>query len=110
MNLDNKIVVKSTGHRNHHCDQCEKSFKCATMLANHIACLHSDLRPFKCKICPSTFKLKTSLDKHNKGHLMSFRFECLQCDKCYKSKHSLNQHIFIKHTMDPSYRKILPSV
>ena len=57
---------------------------------------HSEIKPFKCTICPEGpfFKTKSQLSHHMVFHFKP-KFSCSDCDhksKKFETKHSLKQH------------------
>lgn len=60
---------------------------------------HSDLRPFKCSLCQSTFNRKTRLKVHLMIHSGKKPFKCNYpgCEKDFREKGNLTSHLK-KHT------------
>ena len=81
-----------TGEKLFNCKICDKKFANKFTLVRHQA-THSDVRNFKCSICPDGrfFKTKSQLSHHMVYHYEP-KFACYHCDyKCHR-KSSLNIH------------------
>ena len=50
-----------------------------------------------CTVCGKTAKLKTNLKKHIETHIDGLSFPCQQCDKSFRSRNTLQHHVFFKH-------------
>ena len=103
-NLENHLK-HSRCHRTtdfYNCSFCQKQFKDQAHLKRHIK-LHndSDSKPFKCPRCVLSFRENYNLQKHISGvHEKGELFKCNQCDKVYKYRNSLSDHIDMAHNTD----------
>lgn len=61
---------------------CGRSFKCANVLGQHIACVHSTERKYNCDHCGKSFKMSTTLHAHIRR--MHTQRQCIKCDQCNK--------------------------
>lgn len=86
------------GYKCHICGRnCAKRFK---FFAHHRE-VHMGLRPFVCDGCGMNFSRKSNMIKHQRkrackgyeGHDIAEEFECDQCDKKFRYKQSLQQHV-----------------
>lgn len=84
---------------------CMSSFKQLTDLKTHMACIHSDLRPFSCEICGQTFKIKNSLRAHRRNmHTKKNMVRCTECDKLLLTVSALNDHISVYHRGERNFK------
>jgi hypothetical protein len=54
--------------------------------------MHVTDRPFKCHVCPATFKLEQHLKGHQKVH-EDKPFECYVCEKRFRTYPNIRQHM-----------------
>jgi len=64
----------------------------------HMHSKHSTEKPFKCRQCSLTFKLKPNLRRHEMLHANVRGFLCQYCAESFKRKVVLMNHIFRHHT------------
>ncbi|XP_030760348.1 zinc finger E-box-binding homeobox protein zag-1 isoform X2 [Sitophilus oryzae] len=79
------------------CAQCSASFASKEQLEKH-ELLHSPNAQVSCKICNKTFANVYRLQRHMISHDESAvlrKFKCTECDKAFKFKHHLKEHIRI---------------
>ncbi|XP_018328543.1 zinc finger protein 1 isoform X2 [Agrilus planipennis] len=79
------------------CSQCTTSFGTKDQLEKH-ELLHSPNAQVACKICNKTFANVYRLQRHMISHDESAvlrKFKCTECDKAFKFKHHLKEHIRI---------------
>ncbi|KAL3279000.1 hypothetical protein HHI36_016516 [Cryptolaemus montrouzieri] len=79
------------------CSQCTSSFPTKDQLEKHDV-LHSPNAQVSCKICNKTFANVYRLQRHMISHDESAvlrKFKCTECDKAFKFKHHLKEHIRI---------------
>ncbi|XP_049820641.1 zinc finger protein 1 isoform X3 [Aethina tumida] len=79
------------------CSQCTSSFPSKDQLEKH-ELLHSPNAQVSCKICHKTFANVYRLQRHMISHDESAvlrKFKCTECDKAFKFKHHLKEHIRI---------------
>ncbi|XP_055596060.1 zinc finger protein 501-like [Uranotaenia lowii] len=80
------------------CEFCGKGFRQLCALREHqIIHTQTEDRPFKCTLCPITFKRQEALDHHMKEHLGEKQFKCNQCPMTYIYQRDLRRHIRLKH-------------
>jgi len=82
------------------CDLCgwvrKKSNRKRT-LKEHMMLKHSSERPFKCRHCSQTFKVKPNLQRHEILHDDVRKFLCQYCARSFQQKASLVCHISRHH-------------
>uniref|UniRef100_A0A1Y1MLD0 Zinc finger E-box-binding homeobox protein zag-1 n=1 Tax=Photinus pyralis TaxID=7054 RepID=A0A1Y1MLD0_PHOPY len=79
------------------CSQCATSFTSKDQLEKH-ELLHSPNAQVSCKICNKTFANVYRLQRHMISHDESAvlrKFKCTECEKAFKFKHHLKEHIRI---------------
>ncbi|KAI4459768.1 histone h4 transcription factor-related [Holotrichia oblita] len=79
------------------CSQCATSFPNKDQLEKH-ELLHSPNAQVSCKVCNKTFANVYRLQRHMISHDESAvlrKFKCTECDKAFKFKHHLKEHIRI---------------
>ncbi|XP_030752995.1 oocyte zinc finger protein XlCOF6-like [Sitophilus oryzae] len=92
------------------CAHCDKKYKIKRSLKDHLRDNHIDARAkelresqkqvHKCAICGFQTRHRSNLWKHKKIHLAPeerYIFACAQCDRKYKLKRSLQNHIKFHH-------------
>ncbi len=75
------------------CPNCPRHFKFPSQLKYHIQYVHSDERPFKCKVCSSSFKTSSCLQKHIRTHSDERPFKCKACSSSFKTSRVLREHL-----------------
>ena len=70
---------------------CGRRFVNNSRLTTH-RIIHTDDKPFKCKICDSVFRRRNHLDKHSKLHTGERPHVCNYCGKGFIQKSNLNLH------------------
>ncbi|XP_066994900.2 zinc finger protein 1 [Anabrus simplex] len=79
------------------CPQCNTTFLHKDQLEKH-ELLHSPNAQVSCKVCNKTFANVYRLQRHMISHDESAvlrKFKCPECDKAFKFKHHLKEHIRI---------------
>ncbi|XP_053678547.1 PR domain zinc finger protein 5-like [Anopheles nili] len=77
------------------CATCGKQFKEKRDHRNHQR-VHSDDKPFVCGLCPKSFKSEYAKKTHELTH-SGVVFECTVCDKTYRYKCLLSNHMRKDH-------------
>lgn len=87
------------GIKDFHCSICGKSFAANRNLQQHIDIIHEKAgeRPFACEECGKTFTRSNALKHHTLLHNGKPTFQCDFCDKCYREKRNLQDHIKKAH-------------
>jgi KRAB domain-containing zinc finger protein len=73
------------------CDQCGHGSMSESQMKLH-KFMHVTDRPFKCHLCPSTFKLDQHLKGHQKVHKIK-PFECYLCAKKFRTYDKIRLHM-----------------
>lgn len=77
----------------HACTECEKRFAKRSQLENHMQTHSSSERKFKCGECPLSFASAKRLNSHTKNAHTPEKYECEQCQKEFRLKHSYITHL-----------------
>ena len=72
------------------CRDCDKIFTQRSCAEDHVARIHMDEKPFKCKECDQCFALWGPLNRHKNIH--TTRFQCKRCGKKFSNGGHLNVH------------------
>jgi len=80
-----------------HCKVCNMTFKRKPALECHIASRHAPLKSFKCSYCEKFFSVESHLKIHLRGHTGQGLEECEHCRKKFKTSNQPKQHL-ITHT------------
>ncbi|XP_071098385.1 uncharacterized protein [Haliotis cracherodii] len=112
-------MISHTGLKRFKCAVCERKFACKQSLDNHMlehnglekpksectVChqffvdltghmkIHTGIKPFQCKLCPSRFNRKDSLRSHMVTHTGVKAHKCDVCSKQFSQKSSLRTHM-----------------
>ncbi|XP_039436312.1 gastrula zinc finger protein XlCGF26.1-like [Culex pipiens pallens] len=79
----------------HQCVHCGKTFASPGVLRDHETS-HTGLKMFQCTECPRTYTNKDAFRKHKYQHLQpEDRYKCSICNKCFKRKPTLNEHMLV---------------
>ena len=84
---------------------CEVISASRAALSSHML-THTELRPFKCKLCDKSYKQKNTLADHIVSvHEKKRKFKCQVpgCDRAFHFKYDLNAHMR-RHNGDKPYR------
>jgi len=76
----------------HQCPICLKVFRVASYLRKHLQTTHNQAKNEICRFCSASFKDRTSLKNHIKGHTDERPFPCTRCNKSFRRKESLVYH------------------
>lgn len=86
------------------CKICGKTFSCRRYLLKHMKRGHSTSVPlFDCH-CGKTFSTRHELNYHSRSHSDIRNFKCAECDKCYKTKSNIFNHIKLVHCKIKPYQ------
>ena len=74
------------------CELCGKNFTKQSRLQSHINSIHKNIRNFQCQHCDKAFKAKIHLDNHMLQHSGDRPFQCGECGERFRHKLSLISH------------------
>ena len=82
------------------CEHCDSLFMALPKLITHLP-THTGVFPFLCPLCPSSFKTKNELTKHDgckhrggaRAGFPGAQYQCQQCSVAYHTKNALQRHI-----------------
>ena len=84
--------VRESGHRQHICDICKRSFKRIDKLKCHLTLHNKDL-PYQCHMCIRGFHTQAKMDKHSRLHSIERRHKCEGCGKRFIRRCHLIAHL-----------------
>lgn len=79
------------------CDLCNKRYKRVAQLQLHMSRVHSDLKPFVCKVCALGFTDVKAYKLHVSTHSTDLPYKCDRCGECFQYSAYLESHRII-HT------------
>jgi hypothetical protein len=79
------------------CATCNKSYARAPALAQHIATVHRQERPFQCAHCDKRFSNSSNCHRHERTHTGERPFACSFCPKAFTQSSNLKVHVKAKH-------------
>uniref|UniRef100_A0A286Y0V5 Zinc finger protein 445 n=1 Tax=Cavia porcellus TaxID=10141 RepID=A0A286Y0V5_CAVPO len=84
-------------------DTCGKSFSLGTA-HQHEQGIHSQEKPFKCRVCEKAFKWSSNCIRHEKIHSGVKPYKCSVCEKAFQrlSAYRLHQETHAKQKVEPS--------
>lgn len=93
--MNHKKKHEGGGHK---CEICGNIFLLKSDLLSH-AMKHTSYRPYKCKLCPATYKAKSGLSYHKESYHRQGNTDviCESCGKTYPCKTLLKHHIKQMH-------------
>lgn len=77
------------------CHICDRTFTRFDTLENHMKCLHTEERPFKCMVesCNKTFATQSTLFHHQKTHTNGKPYNCRECNTSFALLNEYKQHM-----------------
>lgn len=92
--------VVHSDERNYKCDSCGLAFKILSSLSAHIKHKHADkslVKKIECSKCDSRFYYPSELKAHMRFHVDVKAYQCTQCNKAFKLKEWLDNHVSRVH-------------
>jgi len=80
------------------CDECEKTFTCASTLYHHKRAIHGSEKPYACSQCGQRFNFNHSLKLHVLKHAGRRPHKCPTCNKSYLTASHLKYHMDAIHS------------
>lgn len=89
----------------HQCTQCGEILVSAFRLKTHIVRKHSDLRPYICDVCDKSFKEKYTLFQHILIHIGRKSYVCqvTGCGADFSYASGLRQHVSLHHNEEKRF-------
>ncbi|XP_050080457.1 zinc finger protein 28-like [Anopheles maculipalpis] len=84
----------------HACEQCDYTTVNSQSLQHHRRVQHTDHKPYECKTCGKSFKLKSNLREHAAQHDTEKRYACEFCSRRFTSKSNYYCHRKRIHTAE----------
>ncbi|XP_076443047.1 uncharacterized protein LOC143281683 [Babylonia areolata] len=78
------------------CSVCKKTYRLQSSLEKHQQ-VPCEVRPYKCDICQKAFKRLDHLKAHSRMHTGERPYSCSLCSKTFRQKNHLQRHIERKH-------------
>ena len=75
------------------CELCGKNFTKQSRLQSHIDSIHKDIRKFSCPHCDKAFKAKPHLENHLLQHTGGRPWQCKECGDSFRHKLSMISHM-----------------
>lgn len=81
------------------CHICDRTFTRLDTLENHMKCLHTEERPFRCMVeaCNKTFATQSTLFHHQKTHTNGKPYNCHECNTSFALLNEYKQHMKDSH-------------
>lgn len=67
----------------HACDQCSRTYVCASHLEIHKKCIHQGIRPYDCAACDKSILQDSYIEDHLRLHESEIPCTCGQCFRLY---------------------------
>ena len=92
-------------HKTHQCEFCAKKFSRREPLCQHLKVAHDGgiPPPFRCELCSVTFGKKKVYERHIQIFHPTKLHECKDCQKRFKEKGHLAQHIKAAHPKEKKH-------
>ena len=75
------------------CHICSKPFTSKQTLNMHVNYVHTTDRPFSCRLCNKSYKIKSELTQHELTHSDHCNYSCETCGKQFRGKVNLRMHM-----------------
>lgn len=86
------------------CELCDFKAGCRTELYQHVCKDHADDSRVKCDKCNKILRCPADLEKHRKGHNLSFLLHCCKfCAELVTSKYKLRRHLKGRHINESKF-------
>ena len=79
------------------CNKCNYTASHSSNLTSHYRLIHTEEKPWKCKVCSKTFGRSDYLRKHERTHTGERPHSCNICGKSFKQRSALTSHLKHRH-------------
>lgn len=86
-------VYPSEKRRIHKCFHCDAEFYYFSTYKIHINNVHNQNRPYQCHLCEKSYKKKDSLDQHVLMHQNRRKYRCPTCNSSFNRNSDLKYHM-----------------
>lgn len=87
------------------CQLCDGAYKQRSALLSHIKQVHEKIRNYQCAVCHKYFYKRSHWESHCHIHGDERAFKCEHCDKAFKRKRTLRDHIRNVHEKTFYFRR-----
>lgn len=95
-----------TNNKPYKCTLCPKSFRLNSALTTHMRS-HTNEKPYKCHECNNSFRQLAHLNTHSKIHTGQKPYKCSYCEKSFSGSGNFLEHVRRMHTNEKPYQCLM---